>query len=307
MAGSVGVQPCPHPSMPRLCIGRMSDIGTIEDASGVPPVPSSPTTVVASPLAEPTAVDTSSPKFPIEVFEHIIDHCCVDKAHGGYGRGCIRGDRKTLLACALTCKAWLPRSRFQLLRRVAFWRTSQAVAFSRMLNAYPDMASLVQCLNVCRKRKYPRGKPEWPTEALMVLARRMPVLRCLVFQVEIGRDDNISFDRRLIMCISEFPALTSLSIYNVTLPSVYHLGRLLLAIPALRILDCRYVRVKKDGFDDRGLPPQMTRLRLTSVKLKRCAECIVDLVVATSTCEHIKALDVDWNAAHNGAFQLLRQ
>lgn len=41
MAGSVGVKPRPHHSTPRRFLGRMSDIGTIEDASDVLPVPSS--------------------------------------------------------------------------------------------------------------------------------------------------------------------------------------------------------------------------------------------------------------------------
>lgn len=307
MAGSVGVKSRPHHSTPRRFLGRMSDIGTIEDASVVLSVPSSPTTVVASPLPSPTAVDTSSPIFPIEVFEHIIDECCIGEGEGWYDRESIRDDQETLLACALTCKAWLPRSRFHILRRVAFSDTSQVFKFAHLLDAHPDMANLVQCLNVYEERAYPgRAGHTWHVFAfLMMLTRRMPVLRSLVFE---GTDiHNISFDHRSIICISAFPAITSLSLSNAKFASVAHLGRLILSIPALRSLACSEVRFRKQGFDVCDLPPQANRLRLTSITLQDCPnEDVVNLLLATSTGEHFESLDVDLFAAYYGGSRLLR-
>lgn len=56
MAGSVGVKSRPHHSTPRRFLGRMSDIGTIEDASVVLSVPSS----VSDDLPLATALIVSS-------------------------------------------------------------------------------------------------------------------------------------------------------------------------------------------------------------------------------------------------------
>lgn len=123
------------------------------------------------------------------------------------------------------------------------------------------------------------------------------MLKCLVF--EGAYEGCISFDRRLDMYIPEFPAINSLSLSCVTLSSVSDLGRLILSIPALRTLSCKFVSFKKNGFDVRGLPPRVTRARLTSVTLRYCPEDIVDLLLATSTAELIEAFDVDMSiAAH---------
>lgn len=109
------------------------------------------------------------------------------------------------------------------------------------------------------------------------------------------------------MCLLEFPAITSLSLSHVFLPSVTDLGRLILSIPALRTLECARVGFKKDGLDFRGLPPRVTRLRLSSVGLDDCPEKdIVELLLATSTGEHIEALDVRMSIAAYGVRRLLQ-
>ncbi|KAF9807462.1 hypothetical protein IEO21_08210 [Rhodonia placenta] len=282
----------------------MSNIGTIEDASDVLPVPSSPTTDTASLLATSTVVDTSSPIFPIEVFEHIIDNCCIDEACHWCRRCYIQEDQKTLLACALTCKAWLPRSRFQLLRRVTLFK-SQMVKLTRLLNAHPDMANWVQHLAVYIPGDADHTRHTWNADALIMLARRMPMLKCLVFEGAYIYTPR--FNRRSTMCLLEFPAITSLSLSHVFLPSVTDLGRLILSIPALRTLECARVGFKKDGLDFRGLPPRVTRLRLSSVGLDDCPEKdIVELLLATSTGEHIEALDVRMSIAAYGVRRLLQ-
>ncbi|KAH9925748.1 uncharacterized protein B0H18DRAFT_365769 [Fomitopsis serialis] len=59
-----------------------------------------------------SAYASDTPHIPLEICEHIID--CVAK---GRNRPFSRDEAlciATLLACCLTCKAWLPRSRFQL-------------------------------------------------------------------------------------------------------------------------------------------------------------------------------------------------
>ncbi|KAH9948634.1 hypothetical protein B0H21DRAFT_219875 [Amylocystis lapponica] len=53
-----------------------------------------------SPIVEDTSMDVSSPTFPPEIIDRIID--------------CLRGHPSDLCNCALTCHAWLPRSRYNL-------------------------------------------------------------------------------------------------------------------------------------------------------------------------------------------------
>lgn len=56
---------------------------------------------------------------PIEVIEHIIDMCSVrDHSTKHTTELLVEDPRKTLMACALICRAWLPRSRHNLFRRV---------------------------------------------------------------------------------------------------------------------------------------------------------------------------------------------
>ncbi|OCH92621.1 hypothetical protein OBBRIDRAFT_726470, partial [Obba rivulosa] len=47
----------------------------------------------------------TAPSLPPELSDHIVDH--------------LRGDYDALKTCTLTCRAWLPRARFWLFKRIS--------------------------------------------------------------------------------------------------------------------------------------------------------------------------------------------
>ena len=75
---------------------------------------------------------------PIDVCEVIIDSCY--EWNGGEPR---RGSYPFWLRTALVCSAWLPRSRFNLLREVDLENESHVSLLQRTLLAAPHLAELV--------------------------------------------------------------------------------------------------------------------------------------------------------------------
>jgi len=72
---------------------------------------------------------------PIELCERVID--CLWDAF-------VVDNREALLSCALTCKAWLPRSRWNLVRTITFEKRSQLFGFFRLLKARQYLRPLVK-------------------------------------------------------------------------------------------------------------------------------------------------------------------
>ncbi|KAI0929374.1 hypothetical protein AcV7_010401 [Taiwanofungus camphoratus] len=66
--------------------------------------------------------------FPTEIFELIID--------------VFWPNRQSLLACALTCRAWLPWSRFNICYDVQIANCDQLVAFLNLLRKEPHLGDI---------------------------------------------------------------------------------------------------------------------------------------------------------------------
>ncbi|KAH9948651.1 hypothetical protein B0H21DRAFT_845292, partial [Amylocystis lapponica] len=80
---------------------------------------------MSSPIVE-NAQDETSPAFPLEITDHIID--------------CLRGSPGALCNCALTCHAWLPRSRYNLFHTMSICSLAALetlVSISRMPHILP--------------------------------------------------------------------------------------------------------------------------------------------------------------------------
>ncbi|CCL99322.1 uncharacterized protein FIBRA_01338 [Fibroporia radiculosa] len=86
-------------------------------------------------------------------------------------------DRSALAACALTCRAWLPRARFHTFCCVKVGGPVEFMRFSRLLDASPSVASFVRRIVVVSRTKldwWPKSTPtrvdrEWP-----LLVRNLP-------------------------------------------------------------------------------------------------------------------------------------
>lgn len=211
----------------------------------------------ARPGSSSMLVNLRPTTLPVETCERIID--CFHDAW-------VVADREALLACALTCKTWLARCRFHLLRNVTFTDRPQLVSFLRLLKANPHVSPLVKGVLVDNQWEMRRRHaPSLATFPLM-LARRLTAVARLHIQYCSFRATII--DGCFWMCLAEFAALTTLSLYDVEFSSVHQFGHLILAMPALRNLQCWDVEWQSHGLDHRLLPPRFSPLKLTSVKLE---------------------------------------
>ncbi|KAI0357794.1 hypothetical protein OH77DRAFT_1300707 [Trametes cingulata] len=91
--------------------------------------------------------------FPIEVCERIID-CCFHLKHPSRGYA-------TLGACALTCSAWLPRSRYNLFYKVHLRSRKQCDQYLAVVAEHPERAGWVRVLEIYAKDRY------WPLSQLI--------------------------------------------------------------------------------------------------------------------------------------------
>ncbi|OBZ79320.1 hypothetical protein A0H81_00964 [Grifola frondosa] len=80
---------------------------------------------------------TDSPAMPVvppELSDYIIDF--------------LHNDSCTLRACSLTCRAWLPASRYHLLNKVALHNARLCSAFHELLKTTPNLGLYVRELNI---------------------------------------------------------------------------------------------------------------------------------------------------------------
>lgn len=80
-------------------------------------------------------------RFPVEICESII-LACRDMQVSWITRNA------TLIACALTCSAWLPYSRYSLYHRVVLSAAAQSDSFLLAITANPPRAAWVKVLEI---------------------------------------------------------------------------------------------------------------------------------------------------------------
>lgn len=104
---------------------------------------------------------TSSPKFPIEICERIIDHAPPE----------------TIQTCVRVCRSWVPRSRFHLFRDVRLDSNRVASMFLFSLEISPILATYVRVLRIDGKF----SSHEWIYDVLRTLPPLAVNIRSLCF------------------------------------------------------------------------------------------------------------------------------
>lgn len=79
---------------------------------------------------------------PLEISEAIID------LH--------KEDRDTLIACALTCRSWLPRSRYHLFKSIHCRRPQSIQSLAKTLTSFRHIDGLVKVLNIYQTKEQHR-------------------------------------------------------------------------------------------------------------------------------------------------------
>ncbi|KZT11563.1 uncharacterized protein LAESUDRAFT_276807 [Laetiporus sulphureus 93-53] len=88
---------------------------------------------------------------PVEITDSVIDH--------------LRDDYPSLFACALACRAWLPRARFHIFRRVVAMDVAGYDRLAHLSNANQDIAYAIVHLSIIKGSQLRRTNVdrEWPT------------------------------------------------------------------------------------------------------------------------------------------------
>ncbi|RDX47151.1 hypothetical protein OH76DRAFT_1406305, partial [Lentinus brumalis] len=162
-------------------------------------------------------------RLPLEVCEAIIDACGCEN----YLR--LRYD--TLRACALTCKGWQPRSRYNLLRRVRFRRPHQVERFLDTIIADPPLADLVHELHITPADAHRHG---FFSIANPALVKRLRGLQKLV----LGQFYWNSLPPFYYAFIGKFNSVSILEVSNIVFHAPGDIVRLVWSLPKLNELSC---------------------------------------------------------------------
>ncbi|KZT02004.1 uncharacterized protein LAESUDRAFT_730713 [Laetiporus sulphureus 93-53] len=172
-------------------------------------------------------INNPQPRLPPEIFERIIDH--LDPWT----------EEETLLNCALVCQGWYTESRAVLFETPRLHTRKEAAACARSLTRIPLLGACVQWLSIGSVSETTITTGPELGSILVMLAGKLPKLASLAFT-------NVSFEqcstRNLAFwSLSESSHLTSLELWNVTLPSASPFFQLICSFPHLQHLKCRYL------------------------------------------------------------------
>ncbi|KAI0918040.1 hypothetical protein AcW1_007019 [Taiwanofungus camphoratus] len=213
-----------------------------------------------------------TPTLPIELCEHVIDF--------------LWQDRRALLACALTCRAWLNTSRYHLYgaHHILIRDLSELGLFSRQVIAEPLEGERVRALTVSPAQSRSHILISFP----FMLARKLPGLDCL--NIIAAHDDPClifpSVPPVSSMAISEFTSITKLRMSHTMFSTLTDFGRLICALPNISALTCWKVSWASVGlhphtFIRSRFYPKLKKIYLNDIRL---SSDIVDwLLTATST------------------------
>ena len=168
-------------------------------------------------------------KFPVDVQEHVIDQ--------------FADDTLSLRNCALTCRAWHPRSRYYLVSSIQVRTRDDYDSLCEFFGQHHNLSRLVESLTVNPSSKEPH--PRSLTEvALIGLLRQLPNLRRYRLVHEYIDTSALApyqatFHPRTLIHLKTYLKAETLHLGPLKLSSFEELGRLVIALPRLRGLECR--------------------------------------------------------------------
>ncbi|KAI1798395.1 hypothetical protein LXA43DRAFT_27924 [Ganoderma leucocontextum] len=169
-------------------------------------------------------------KLPIELFELAID--CID-------------DEKTLRSTSVVCKAWLPRSRFNLFHTIELNLPRHLDSLLDLLASTPDIVPIIKDLSISENSIFALFSPA------MSIAARFPLslssyplvqLRRLTMHHQLWLPTRYSPD--YLLALSQFTSITFLDLFDVSFTTVADFSIVLRALAHLESihaahLDCQ--------------------------------------------------------------------
>ena len=166
-------------------------------------------------------------RLPIEVFEFVID--------------CLH-DEKTLHSTSLVCKAWLPRSRFNLFRNIELNLPRHLDSLMDLLVSSPDIAPIIQELSVSENSILALFRPAMSIAARFPLSLSSHPLvqpRRLTVHHQLWLPTRYSPD--CLLELSQFTSITFLDLFDVSFTTVADLSIVLRALSHLESLSLAHL------------------------------------------------------------------
>ncbi|CAL1698713.1 unnamed protein product [Somion occarium] len=198
-----------------------------------------------------------NPPLPIELLERLLDHygdmimynhnpTLSDGRHQYY---------RILRSCALTCKALLPRSRYNLYRSVILGDKHEH--FIEILKGSPHLAHYIRALHVVGSRICN------PPSVFVCLVGRLPHIRALGIVVA----QDLFLHKRFHMALSSFSTITMLTLcVQIGVPEIH---RLLYTLPNVRYLELVIAPLEPEDSTAYHKMRYAPRCRLTSNFVER--------------------------------------
>ncbi|KIP06156.1 hypothetical protein PHLGIDRAFT_469192 [Phlebiopsis gigantea 11061_1 CR5-6] len=185
-----------------------------------------------------------SPALPIEVCERIIDYVAIESAAFVPSSGLapqyqLRQRHMDLVACGLTCRAWLARSTYHLSMRLMIHSTRQLEQAAQLLKENPARSTSIRSLYICSPpRPYTpqdgdQRFSQWSHIVPTLLYDHLPSLDKLILVDLNWRHFHPSF---WLLAPKFTQPVTDLCIHRLLIDSPVKFISLLAMFPSLRLL-----------------------------------------------------------------------
>ncbi|KAF8530692.1 hypothetical protein JB92DRAFT_2782395, partial [Gautieria morchelliformis] len=171
-------------------------------------------------------MSSSSMKYilPGELIDQVIDH--------------LHDDSPSLRACCITCRAWVPSSRFHIFHDIVL-PAKRADALALILETSPHIAPLVRSLAIINP--WPDAKYNYLDAVIPAIAPKLTRLKTLRLRcVTLTKQDP----KVLSALIHNFSTLQELHIPSATFNSFRDFAALIVAHPFLECLEVGFVSWK---------------------------------------------------------------
>ncbi|KAH9936914.1 hypothetical protein B0H21DRAFT_59879 [Amylocystis lapponica] len=175
----------------------------------------------SSSAPQPGSLD--GPQLPPEIQDRIIDF--------------LHGDPTTLRSCALTCRAWVPSSRYHLfnvLEISEFGRVPLYSAFASILHTSPHLGKYVQALTL----NVTWEDQDHISNSLSFIARRLGNVRMLTLNGSRNSPHTVNYTT-----YSQFRSVTNLRL-NVTFSCCDDVASLFRALPGVEELRVQSINIE---------------------------------------------------------------
>ncbi|KAI0710095.1 hypothetical protein C8Q76DRAFT_89035 [Earliella scabrosa] len=190
------------------------------------------------------------PALPLEVEERIIDH--------------LQSHVRSLLSCCVVCKAWIPRARFHLFRRIYVTRKEELADLCSFLDSNPTLRGVIHGVTLSLAMVESPQLDLYQVAPLILLSQLPELRRWELVNPDhhdhSSSDDPIHFKTIARYGFGAYGCLRELRLVSVRFFHCTELARFLLAIPSLVELECEDVKLDQLGSED-GLALLTSRLR----------------------------------------------